>query len=227
MTESAPGPEAAHLSPRAIRTATFSARRRGWDVDEVREFLGTLADQIESADAERATMRAEIDRLRAQQQPDEEQERSEVNTRAVALFSQAQQVADRLVSEAVEHARDVMSQARAQQREILERAHQEAAAAARELSPVESEPTAPNSTVSEAELEYVRTFAHVAQVQLRSVLDALTEQVDRLGQVSQSPIGSESTRDSSVSWQIDVERFSRSRTQHHSGEPNSVADIFP
>jgi hypothetical protein len=30
---------------------------------------------------------------------------------------------------------------------------------------------------------YVRTFARVAQVQLRSVLDALSEQVDRLGEV--------------------------------------------
>jgi hypothetical protein len=33
------------------------------------------------------------------------------------------------------------------------------------------------------EVEYVRTFAHVAQVQLRSVLDALTEQVDKLGEL--------------------------------------------
>ncbi len=34
------------------------------------------------------------------------------------------------------------------------------------------------------EIEYVRTFAQVAQVQLRSVLEALSEQVDRLGEVS-------------------------------------------
>jgi hypothetical protein len=33
------------------------------------------------------------------------------------------------------------------------------------------------------EVEYVRTFAKVAQVQLRSVLEALTEQVDKLSAV--------------------------------------------
>lgn len=222
MTEPAIGPGKAHLSPSAVRNATFSARRRGWDTDEVSEFLHTLADQIETADAERASLRAEVDRLRAQRS-DEENEPSEVNTRAVALFSQAQQVADRLVNEAVEHARDVMSHARAQQREILERA----AAAAHELSPTPSEPSAANSAVSESELDYVRTFAHVAQVQLRSVLDALTEQVDRLGQVSQSPIEPGPTTESRVSWQIDVERFSHSRTQHDTRGTNSVADIFP
>ena len=36
------------------------------------------------------------------------------------------------------------------------------------------------------EIEYVRTYAQVAQIQLRSVLDALTEQVDRLGSLPQA-----------------------------------------
>src|SRR5690606_21030600 len=52
-------------SPRAVRTMTFSRRVRGLDETEVREFLAGLADEIEAADAERAALRAELDRLRA------------------------------------------------------------------------------------------------------------------------------------------------------------------
>ena len=37
------------------------------------------------------------------------------------------------------------------------------------------------------EIEYVRTYARVAQIQLRSVLESLTEQVDRLGSLPQAP----------------------------------------
>ena len=40
------------------------------------------------------------------------------------------------------------------------------------------------------EVEYVRTFTHVAQVQLRSVLDPLSEQVDQLGRVPRFELSS-------------------------------------
>lgn len=33
------------------------------------------------------------------------------------------------------------------------------------------------------DVEYVRTYTRVAQVQLRAVIDALAEQVDQLGQL--------------------------------------------
>ena len=39
------------------------------------------------------------------------------------------------------------------------------------------------ATTPVPEMEYVRTFAHVAQIQVRSVLDALTEQVRSFGEV--------------------------------------------
>lgn len=181
-----------YRSPSSIRDEAFSHRMRGVDESEVREFLALLADQVEACDVERAELRAEnerlnreVDSLRAQQPVD-----GEINPQAVLLFSQAQQVADQLVEEAVIHARDLMSSARHQQREILEQAHKAAESAAAEVARstghglVASAATPPaGSTSSAQDIEYVRTFARVAQVQLRSVLDALAEQVDRLGQV--------------------------------------------
>ncbi|MEQ4209990.1 DivIVA domain-containing protein [Actinopolymorpha sp. B17G11] len=189
MTEITPMPTAIRKSPRAVRYATFNQRRRGWDQEEVREFLASVADEIQAADNDRAALRAEIDRLRNNPPVDSGGgDRPEINAHAVALFSQAQQVADRLVAEAVQHARDLMVSARAQQREILQQAQQAAEAAeAAARNGMASQPSHPDgpqgSQLPIPEVEYVRTFAHVAQVQLRSVLDALTEQVDKLGEV--------------------------------------------
>ncbi len=182
-----------YRSPEAIRSEVFSHRVRGLDEAEVREYLDLLADQVRAADIERSEyraenqrLRAEVERLRSRPEPSAD----EINPQAVVLFSQAQQVADQLVEEAVVHARDLMTSARNQQREILEQAHKAAEAAARQVTDVagrdlvRSAPATPTSyTQPVPEIEYVRTFARVAQVQLRSVLDALTEQVDRLGEV--------------------------------------------
>ena len=181
-----------YRSASSIRDESFSHRMRGVDESEVREFLDLLADQVQACEAERLQLRAdnerlnqEVDDLRAQQPVD-----GEINPQAVLLFSQAQQVADQLVEEAVVHARDLMTSARNQQREILEQAHKAAESAAgvaaqragHEL--VASAATPPNGySMPVPQVEYVRTFARVAQVQLRSVLDALAEQVERLGEV--------------------------------------------
>jgi cell division initiation protein len=194
-----------YRSPDAIRTEAFSHRVRGLDEAEVREYLDLLADQVHSADLERAEYRAENQRLRAEVESlrtRQEPTPDDINPQAVILFSQAQQVADQLVEEAVIHARDLMTSARNQQREILEQAHKAAEEAARRAATatgqgmVTSVTAAPSSYDHPVpEIEYVRTFARVAQVQLRSVLDALTEQVDRLGAVpdlaphDSSPIG--------------------------------------
>ncbi|MFD2083402.1 DivIVA domain-containing protein [Actinopolymorpha cephalotaxi] len=180
-----------------IRSATFSQRRRGFDEGEVRDFLGQVASQVEAAEAECAELRAENERLRADvdrwrtELVQREENPPEISDRAVALFSQAQQVADRLVEEAVQHARDLMSAARAQEREIVQQARESARTSTRETGG-----RSPGGAVDGRaghgaggydtpvpDIEYVRTFARVAQVQFRSVLEALGEQVDRLGQV--------------------------------------------
>lgn len=200
-----------------IRSATFSQRRRGFDEDEVRAFLGRVAGQVEAAEAECADLRADADGLRAEvdrlrtELRDRQDAPPEINERAVALFSQAQQVADRLVEEAVQHARDLMSAARSQEREIMERAHEAAQAAAREAgarSPggaadVRAGHGGSGYDIPVSEIEYVRTFARVAQVQFRSVLEALAEQVDRLGQVPNMSEGRRSHRSADVSWQLE------------------------
>lgn len=180
-----------YRSPAAIRGESFSHRMRGLDEDEVREYLHLLADQIEASERERSTLHAEIERLRGEVEglhdarPESAQD--EINPQAVLLFSQAQQVADQLVEEAVVHARDLMASARHQQREIMEQARRSMPTeGARDATGARTSLNVPSTdgASSVAEVEYVQTFARVAQVQLRSVLEALSEEVERLGEVS-------------------------------------------
>lgn len=170
-----------------IRRQEFSHRMRGLDEYEVREFLDLLADQMTAVDRERADFRAENERLRAEvaelREKSKNSDPDDINPQAVLLFSQAQQVADQLVEEAVRHARDLMSSARNQEREILERAHEAADSAVRLSGAVLADGTVAGYTTPVPEVEYARTFARVAHVQLRSVVDALADAVDKLGEV--------------------------------------------
>ncbi len=170
-----------------IRGQEFSHRMRGLDIDEVHEFLSLLADQVQATERERAELREENERLRSEQA---ESNNGEISPQAVALFSQAQQVADQLVEEAVRHARDLMTSARSQQREIIQQAHDAAENAVRASGATRPDGAVGGYNTPVPEIEYVRTFARVAQVQLRSVLDALTEQVDKLGEVPKMASGS-------------------------------------
>lgn len=158
-----------YRSPEAIRNEVFSHRVRGLDEAEVREYLDLLADQVQAANLEREEYRSENQRLRAELESARSRSEptpDEINPQAVILFSQAQQVADQLVEEAVIHARDLMTSARNQQREILEQAHKAAEAAARQAAAVAGHdmvttaattPTSYSQPVPE--IEYVRTFA--------------------------------------------------------------------
>lgn len=163
-------------------TVKFASRPLGgYDRSEVDAYVADLARAIgevrEALDEDRrelAELRAENAKLRTSDSADLERE---VTLGAVGLLSQAQVIADKAVADAEEYARDLVLTARTQYREAQERAAATAAAA----------PTEPATTTasiplpSMPEIEYVRTYAQVAQIQLRSVLDALTEQVDRLG----------------------------------------------
>ena len=70
-------------------------------------------------------------------------------------------------------------------------AHEAAESAVRASAASQNDGTVGGYTHPVSEVEYVRTFAQVAQVQLRSVLDALTEQVDKLGEVPKLSEGGE------------------------------------
>lgn len=156
----------------------------GYDRAEVDAFLEGLwqsVDEVRAA-AERdrralVDLRAENARLQASMDASRNEE---VTLGAVGLLSQAQMIADKAVADAEQYARELVLTAREEYRDALERAARASEAAATHAP---TAPAAPAATPPTAlpEIEYVRTYAHVAQIQLRSVLEALAEQVDRLG----------------------------------------------
>ena len=134
----------------------FNHRMRGLDEDEVRDYLELLADQVQAADTERARLHSEVERLRADNhrlREATEQSQTDISPQAVTLFSQAQQVADQLVEEAVVHARDLMMSARSQQRDILQRAHRAAEEAVRRTGAHEVQTPAVGYTPPAREVE--------------------------------------------------------------------------
>ncbi len=189
--------------PDEVRRKQFTVRFRGLDSNEVRGFLNALADDVTRLQQELATMqrnhtrqrdeleqaqdeltqtRAELvqvkdDLLRAENDP-----RDMVTDQAVLLLNQAQQLADALIDEGMQSARDLMVAARTHQREIVAPGGDADLGAG--LPAVGGDHSGHPDPAVSAEIEDVRTFARVAQVQFRAVLEALNEQVNRLGNVS-------------------------------------------
>lgn len=193
-------PGRAPLSADRVRTTAFSRPpfgRRGYHEDEVRMFLARVADDIAAADAEKASLRAEIARLvnyyrEHGQDPaaDAGAVRERISVDAVNLMSQAQQAADSQVAQAEEYSRRLVGQARQRYEELLRHAQDQARQAAEEASRASAEladgATALERQALEQKVAYLRTFAEVTEVQLRSVLEALTREVDKLGDVSRA-----------------------------------------
>lgn len=188
-------PRRGRLTPDKVRTTTFSRPpfgRRGFHEDEVRMFLARVAEDIQAADAERASLRAEIARLvnyyRDHGENLDENGHPEPTVDAVNLMSQAQQAADSQVAQAEEYARRLVEGARRQYAELLQHAQEQAkqaaedaAKASQDLSNVSNDHG--ERRALEQRVAYLRTFAEVTEVQLRSVLEALTREVDKLGDV--------------------------------------------
>ncbi len=142
----------------------------------------TQQEQVVEVDAERDRRET---RERAYQ---------DVSLRAVELLAKAQRAADEAVAEAQSYARDLEQTAREQYRHILQRAHE----AARDASGSDEEglaqdgvgPTEEGAAASGLEakqLEYVRTYARVAHSQLKAVLGALNDELDRLSDLAEGP----------------------------------------
>lgn len=159
---------------------TMKIRGGAYDRLEVDNFMRDLAQAIADVRAAAGAARQDLAQLRAENAglrgPGAESE-AEITSGAVGLLTQAQLIADKAIADAEQYARDLVLTARNQYREILERAESTASQASATL-PAQGGPAVP-------EIEYVRTYAQVAQIQLRSVLEALTEQVDRLGSLPQ------------------------------------------
>ncbi|MFE5670448.1 DivIVA domain-containing protein [Agromyces sp. NPDC056523] len=186
------------------RSVDFTMKVRGGAYDrlEVDNFMGELSQAIAEVRMATARVREEFATLRAGRAesggPSPEAE-DEITAGAVGLLTQAQLIADKAISDAEQYARDLVLTARNQYREILERAETSASKAS---ATVGAQPGPPVP-----EVEYVRTYAQVAQIQLRSVLDALTEQVDRLGSLPQPApeAGAESDSDEGPTGEPDWE----------------------
>jgi DivIVA domain-containing protein len=148
------------IGPSEIRNASFEVVGRGYDQHAVHEFLGAIAEQLEAD----------------QRQPGAASPAAK--DEMVKVITQAQVLAEKFVSEAEQYSKDLVASARTQYSETLRRADQ--SVATRQAVPVPAA-TAAGYTDPIKEIEYVRTYTKVAQVQLRAVIDALAEQVDQLG----------------------------------------------
>ena len=101
---------------------------------------------------------------------------------AVSVLNQAQQLADSLIDEAMQSARDLLLTARSQQRDIMEQAKVAANGAVSRATAIAERAGSQDASVRD--VEYIRMFAKVAQVQFQAVLDALNEHVNRLDELS-------------------------------------------
>lgn len=206
----------ARMSPEAVRRYDFGRTtlgRRGYVEAEVERFRNRVADELARAEAEKAELREEIYRLRnyfrdrgidgappgrhggekglGEVAPGGAPSADLIDVQAVNLLSRAQQAADQHIAAAEDYARMLVRDARVQYEDILVRAQEEAEAAAGRAADDYKAVTALGERVQAheelaAKLAYMRTFAEVTQVQMRSILDALRLELDRLADLNGS-----------------------------------------
>ena len=176
-------------NPHDVRRKNFSVRLRGVDPGEVRSYLTGLADELEGIQTQVAVLTQENQALRRQIEEARfslEEARADpmehATDQAVSVLNQAQQLADSLIDEAMQSARDLLLTARSQQRDVMEQAKVAATGAVNRATAI-AERGSSNDESGSRDVEYIRMFAKVAQVQFQAVLDALNEQVSRLGEV--------------------------------------------
>ena len=107
--------------PDEVRRKEFTVRFRGLDHNEVRGFLNALADDIARLYDQITSLTQDNARLRNDLQQAQVAEPQEtVTDQAVLLLNQAQQLADALIDEGMQSARDMMVAARTHQRVIVD-----------------------------------------------------------------------------------------------------------
>jgi cell division initiation protein len=182
-----------------VRRKNFTVRFRGFDPTEVRGFLNAVADDLVRLYDQIRVLTDDYGRLSGElqhaqdevQQAQQELQRAQVDPQelvtdqAVLLLNQAQQLADALIDEGMQSARDLLMAARHQQRDIVEPGREDEYGTVGEPMSAGDHAVRPNASTS-SDVEDVRMFAKVAQAQFRAVLDALDEQVNRLGQFSET-----------------------------------------
>jgi cell division septum initiation protein DivIVA len=185
-------PPRTRTSPQDLRRKNFTVRLRGFDQDEIRFFMAGLADQLEGIQTQVATLTQENQTLTQENQTLTQENqllRSELSEteadpmelatdQAVSVLNQAQQLADSLIDEAMQSARDLLLTARSQQRDVMEQAQVAAKGAVNRATAIAERAGSEDASVRD--IEYIRMFVKVAQVQFQAVLDALNEHVNRL-----------------------------------------------
>jgi DivIVA domain-containing protein len=168
-------------NPHDVRRKNFTVRLRGVDPGEVRSFLTSLADELEGIQTQVDVLMQENQSLRTQLDDAQADPKELATDQAVSVLNQAQQLADSLIDEAMQSARDLLLTARSQQRDVMEQAKMAAKGAVTRATTI-AENTS-NEDASVRDVEYIRMFAKVAQVQFQAVLDALNEHVSHLGEM--------------------------------------------
>ncbi|MEV6273598.1 DivIVA domain-containing protein [Nocardia sp. NPDC051832] len=132
---------------------------------------------VEQLRSDLAAVRRENHQLREEAQHD----LLGVNIRAVNMLSQAQLSAESTVAEAEVYARELVAAARQQYADILRQAQESAAQAADGIASLTAVPKgAPEP--APAEIEYIRTYAQIAQKQMHTIVEALFSEIDKLGE---------------------------------------------
>jgi DivIVA domain-containing protein len=169
-----------------VRHRNFTVRFRGLDRNEVEGFLKLLADDLARLHEQIATLTQENARLREELRQAQVDPQEQVTDQAVLLLNQAQQLADALIDEGMQSARDMLLAARSHHRDVIVPGSEaDLGGDVQVMAPAND--VIRHDAYRSAEVEDVRMFAKVAQVQFRAVLDALDEQVNRLGQYPETP----------------------------------------
>jgi DivIVA domain-containing protein len=167
--------------PQEVRRKNFTVRLRGYDHGEVRSFLTGLGDELERMQAQIASLTQDNKWLRDALEESRANPMDQATDQAVSVLNQAQQLADSLIDEAMQSARDLLLTARSQQRDVMEQAKTAAKGAVSRATAIAERAGSEDASVRD--VEYIRMFAKVAQVQFQAVLDALNEHVSKLGEV--------------------------------------------
>jgi|YNPBryBLVA2012_1023415.scaffolds.fasta_scaffold19166_3 cell division initiation protein len=111
------------LTPLEIQGATFPTKLKGYDPEAVREFLRTLAEQVEEEARQRGELRAQVEMLSRQL----EEYRSQAEALNEALIA-AQKTAEATVQKAEAEAQRILTEAQSLADRLVEEARQRAEA---------------------------------------------------------------------------------------------------
>ncbi|MEU8117481.1 DivIVA domain-containing protein [Spirillospora sp. NPDC049024] len=198
--------EGSRLTPGELHSVVFARAalgRRGYDEEQVRNFLQYVERELVQIFNDKAALAEEVNRLRAQASSGSRgvMAPEDAHFQAVRILSQAQQTADLYVADAERYTRElahearlhreaILSDAKGRAEQMLEEAHRKAAAVAdaavraAETKPAPAPASSPaplpddERLAMEREIAYLRTYSDVYRTHLRSYLEALLRNVD-------------------------------------------------